>query len=59
MRRFEEAEPLLLGSHDNLQTTFGTQHGNNTPAREGLIDLYEAWVKPDKAQQFEPGPATP
>jgi tetratricopeptide (TPR) repeat protein/predicted Ser/Thr protein kinase len=52
LRRYDEAEALLLESYENLQKELG---GESTQARRALqriVDLYEAWNKPDRADEY-------
>jgi tetratricopeptide (TPR) repeat protein len=42
LERFEEAEAVLLDAYN----------GDKEPALEALIDLYDAWGKPEKAAEY-------
>jgi hypothetical protein len=55
--RFDEAEPLLLGSYEALATEKGAAIYRED-ARRRLIGLYEAWNKPDSAAKFRAPPAS-
>lgn len=53
--RYEEAESLLIGAREQL-----TAHSSNGRADdllhktlEGLVELYEAWAKPDRVEEVE------
>jgi len=50
--RFDEAEPLLLGSYEKLKTKFGDRHEKTIAARERIAKLYEAMKKPEAALKF-------
>ncbi len=51
--RYEEAEGRLLESHPILEKAFGPEDEKRTvKARGMLVSLYEAWGKPDKADQW-------
>ena len=49
---FAEAEPLLLESYPILKAKYGEQHTRTAEALDRIIDLYEAWRKPDKAAEW-------
>ncbi len=50
--RYEEAEPILMASYRSLKT----QQGDGSPyvrkTLERLVDLYEAWGRPDRAAEY-------
>ncbi|MEY2521064.1 MAG: eukaryotic-like serine/threonine-protein kinase, partial [Verrucomicrobiota bacterium] len=50
--RMEEAETLLLESHTAFNQALGANDPRTRDARRGLLALYEAWGKPDKAARF-------
>jgi hypothetical protein len=56
-RKFEQAEPLLLGSYEGLKLRTKAKGVEATPvdritaAAERLVQLYELWGKNDKAAQ--------
>ncbi|MHC5005991.1 MAG: serine/threonine-protein kinase [Planctomycetota bacterium] len=50
--RFEEAEPLLLVGLRRVEAEHGPDHGQTNSVRARLAALYEAWGKPDEAQQY-------
>lgn len=50
--QYEEAEPLLIASYQAIQAHRGPQHRRTKEALEHLIDLYEAWDKPDQAAPY-------
>jgi tetratricopeptide (TPR) repeat protein/predicted Ser/Thr protein kinase len=51
LRRFDEAEPLLLGSYQLLNAR-QSANASTRAAWRHLIDLYDAWEKPDKAALY-------
>lgn len=51
LRRFAEAEPLLLRSHGVYTTNY--RHDPDVRGILGdLVSLYDAWGKPEKAAQY-------
>ena len=50
--RFEQAEPVLLGCHQRLSESMGSQHFRTRGAVDKLVKLYEAWDKPDQAAEW-------
>ncbi len=62
LERFEEAETHLTAAYEALRVTLGDQHERTNNAREALIELYEAWGKPEQAEEYrgksEIAPAT-
>jgi eukaryotic-like serine/threonine-protein kinase len=60
LRKFDDAESLLLRSYQVLRSKQGAS-ASMQEARRRLIDLYNAWGKPEKAAQYRtnlPKPAT-
>jgi serine/threonine-protein kinase len=51
-KRYPEAEPLLLGVYDDLQRTAPGRGPRAPKTLKRLVDLYEAWGKPDKAAEY-------
>jgi serine/threonine-protein kinase len=51
-KRYAEAEPLLVESHDNLNASLSGRDPRTQAARRRLVALYEAWQKPDMAAQY-------
>src|SRR4029077_1129009 len=49
-KRYNEAEPLLLNSYEALKISQGADNPRTTIALQRLINLYEAWNKPDQAR---------
>ncbi len=54
LKRYAEAEPLLVASYDDLQKRLGLQNPSTTQAGERLHDLYLVWNKPAEAARFAP-----
>lgn len=52
--RYAEAEPLLLKSHTVFQKRMGSADSRTQAASTRLVDLYEAWGKPEQAAQYRP-----
>ncbi len=52
LKRFREAEEQLLIAYDGLKTTRGEQHALTRRAISRLIEMYDAWGKPDQAQSY-------
>jgi hypothetical protein len=52
LQRYAEAEPLLQGSYATFKARFGPQHKRTQPVIRYLMNLYEAWGKPEKAAEY-------
>jgi eukaryotic-like serine/threonine-protein kinase len=50
--RFREAEPLLVGSFERLSADRGPSHERTRDALRNLIEMYDAWGKPDMAAKY-------
>ncbi|MFC1795280.1 tetratricopeptide repeat protein [Planctomycetota bacterium] len=50
--RYGEAEPLLQWAYQRRENLFGTEHPYTIDMLEQLLKLYEAWNKPEKADQW-------
>ena len=50
--RFREAEPLLVGSFERLSADRGPSHERTRDALKNLVEMYEAWGKPDMAAKY-------
>ena len=57
LHRFDEAESLLLGSYQILMAKRSASPATRQ-ARQNVLDLYNAWGKPDKAREYVAIPAT-
>ena len=53
--RHEEAEPLLVEGYETLATQRGTHDRFTQQAHQRLLDLYEAWGRPDEADRYRVG----
>jgi eukaryotic-like serine/threonine-protein kinase len=51
-RRYAAAEPLLLESYPIIKSAFGDSHKRTQVAARRIVDLYNAWGKPEKAQPY-------
>ena len=51
--RFAEAEPLLVGSYEDLNRSQGSGNPRTVLARTRVHDLYLAWKKPDQASKYQ------
>jgi serine/threonine-protein kinase len=51
-RRFEEAEPLLLDSHEKFVARFGAEHRDTKASAQRVADLYDQWGKPEQAAEY-------
>jgi hypothetical protein len=49
---YDKAEPLLLEAVDGRRLKLGDKHPYTFESLNNLIDLYEAWNKPDKAEEW-------
>ena len=52
LKRYPEAEEQLLAAYAGLKTVRGEQHALTRKAVSRLIELYEAWGKPDQAAPY-------
>jgi len=50
--RYEEAEKLLLEAVEGRRLKLGEKHPHTIESLNNLIDLYEAWNKPEKANPW-------
>ena len=50
--RYAEAEPLLTGSYETLRATHGPDDDRVETARERIVQLYEAWDRPEELTRF-------
>ena len=49
LRRYPEAERELLRAQAELHAAVGDEHNDTKAAVRRLVELYEAWGKPDQA----------
>lgn len=54
LKRFDEAEPLLLESYTAIKAKRGERSKPTERARTRLVNLYTAWGKADKAAAYRP-----
>ena len=52
LKRYDEAETNLLRSYDQLAAKFEPEHVRTLKVIQALVNLYEAWNKPDKAAAY-------
>src|SRR5215468_406505 len=52
LRRYREAEEHLLAGYSGLKASLGDQHVETQKAVGRLIELYESWGKPEKADPY-------
>ncbi len=52
LRQYDEAEPLLTNSYPVLQAAHGEQDEDSIRALQRIVDLYDAWGKPDLAAEY-------
>ena len=50
--RYEEAEKLLLEAIEGRRLKLGDTHPHTLESLNNLIDLYESWNKPEKAEEW-------
>jgi tetratricopeptide (TPR) repeat protein len=50
--RYGEAEPLLRWAYQRRENLFGTEHPHTIDMLKQLLRLYEAWGKPEKAEEW-------
>ena len=50
--RYPEAERRLVASYDKLNEQFGAEHVRTQDAVTRLVQLYEAWGAPEKAERY-------
>ncbi len=52
LNQFEEAESRLLESHEVLTAALGADHEITSDPVKSLVNLYEAWNKPEEAARW-------
>ncbi|GAH49227.1 unnamed protein product, partial [marine sediment metagenome] len=50
--QYKDAEEQLLEVVDDCLDMFGEEHPSTVETIKNLIKLYEAWGKPDKAEEW-------
>jgi len=48
-----KAEPLLLKAFEGRHLKFGDSHPHTLESLKNLMDLYNAWSKPEKAKKWQ------
>ena len=51
-RRFSGAEPLLIAAYDAHLEAYGAENQGTAAAAASLVDLYDAWGRPDDAARY-------
>ena len=54
--RYNEAEPLLVESHESLRNSQGATNPRTRLALQRLVELYEKWQEPDLAAKYRAMP---
>jgi hypothetical protein len=52
-KRHDEAEQLLLDAIHGRTTKLGSRHMHTLDSLRNLIQLYETWDKPEKAEEWQ------
>ncbi len=52
LHQYSEAEPLLIEGHTVLKAARGEHHPHTLRALRWLIDLYDAWGKPERSATY-------
>jgi serine/threonine-protein kinase len=52
LKRYREAEEQLLAGYAGLKAALGDQHAETQKAVSRLIELYQSWGKPEKANPY-------
>jgi tetratricopeptide (TPR) repeat protein len=52
LKRYREAEEELLAGYAGLKAALGDQHAETQKAVSRLIELYQSWGKPEKANPY-------
>jgi len=50
--RYDEAEPLLVEAVKGRHLKLGDTHPDTFESLNNLIELYEAWGKPEQAEEW-------
>ena len=54
MKRYAEAEPWVLAGFETMQAALGDDHRRTRSSARRIVDLYEEWGKPSKADPYRP-----
>ncbi len=49
---YDKAEPLLIQALEGRRLKLGDTHPHTLESWNNLIELYEAWDKPEKAEEW-------
>ncbi len=49
---YDKAEPLLIQALEGRRLKLGDTHPHTLESWNNLIELYEAWNKPEKAEEW-------
>jgi hypothetical protein len=49
---YDKAEPLVIQALEGRRLKLGDEHPHTLESWNKLIELYEAWNKPEKAEQW-------
>jgi tetratricopeptide (TPR) repeat protein len=52
MQQYPEAENYLMQSYPILTANFGEEHDRSMQTLEFIIELYKAWDKPEKLEEY-------
>lgn len=58
LERFDQAEPLAVECYQRSEQARGPEHAETYDAAELLVDLYDAWRKPEQAARWRAKLAT-
>ncbi len=50
--RFDEAQEHLLAGYEGLKAAWGEEHKRTRKTLQRLVELYEAWSKPEQAAEW-------
>ena len=52
LEQYDEAEEHLLAGYEGLKQALGEEHKQTRKAHQRLVELYEAWTKPEQAAEW-------
>lgn len=58
LKRYVEAEPMLKANHDTWLALLGPQHEDVRKARGRMVELYQAWGRPEAARAYLDAPTS-
>ena len=53
LRKYSQAEKLVVEGYSIVKKQFGASHRRTQAALKRIIELYEAWEKPEKAAMYK------